>query len=101
MLTSLLVALVASAAAVPTKSPSIVHEKRELFHASQHRKLQPVSKDAVLPVRIGLTQSNLDRGYDHLMEMQVFNSTIASVVPLADTSQFPPFFRQVRQTLDC
>lgn len=69
MLTSFLLALVASTVAVPTKPASVVHEKREPFHASQHRKLQPVSRDAVLPVRIGLTQSNLDRGYDHLMDM--------------------------------
>ncbi|KAK4495322.1 hypothetical protein PRZ48_013653 [Zasmidium cellare] len=69
MLTSFLLALVASTTAVPTKPASIVHEKRELYHASQHRRLQPVSKDAVLPVRIGLAQSNLDRGYDHLMEI--------------------------------
>ncbi|KAF2163195.1 hypothetical protein M409DRAFT_37314, partial [Zasmidium cellare ATCC 36951] len=69
MLTSFLLALVASTVAVPTKPASVVHEKRVLFHASQHRKLQPVSRDAVLPVRIGLTQSNLDRGYDHLMDI--------------------------------
>lgn len=78
MLTSLVLALVASTAAVPTKSPSFVHEKRELFHAAQHRKLQPVPKDAVLPVRIGLTQSNLDRGYDHLMDMYAAKRYIVS-----------------------
>jgi hypothetical protein len=30
-----------------------------------------IEKDAVIPMRIGLTQTNLEKGYDYLMEVYV------------------------------
>lgn len=54
---------VAVAAAAPANR-LVVHEKRSI---PEHVKRQRVHGDAIIPVRIGLTQSNLDEGYAHLM----------------------------------
>lgn len=64
----LLCALAASAMAVPTAHNYQVHERREFIPNSwtEGRKLDG---KVTLPVRIGLTQSNLDRGHDLLMEL--------------------------------
>ena len=61
--------LAGSALAAPAHpSPHALHEKRgELPEAWTRR--APASADHVLPVRIGLTQRNLERGYDLLMEV--------------------------------
>ncbi|KAI9711500.1 MAG: hypothetical protein M1820_002063 [Bogoriella megaspora] len=48
--------------------PHVVHEKREV--PTRHwTKRSTLEKDAVLPMRIGMTQSNLDRGDELLMEI--------------------------------
>ena len=58
----------ASLAAPAHSSPHALHERRsELPEAWTKR--SRAGKDVVLPVRIGLTQRNLDRGYDLLMEV--------------------------------
>lgn len=59
------------AAAIPlTASDLTVHEERDasLFslHSSERRRIDP---NAILPIRIALTQRNLDTGYDHLMSV--------------------------------
>ncbi|KAF7195880.1 Tripeptidyl-peptidase sed1 [Pseudocercospora fuligena] len=64
----LLSALAVTAAAAPTWSGSVVHEKRTVSQYAG-RKTARVENDAIVPVRIGLTQRNLDRGYDYLMEV--------------------------------
>lgn len=61
--------LAIGAIAVPTPpSTHVVHERRSVTpkYWKRHSKLHV---DTPLPVRIGLTQSNLSAGYDILMEM--------------------------------
>lgn len=57
-------ALVSSVLALP--AGHVLHEKRQA--PSLHRR-ERVQADAIIPVRIGLKQSNLDSGYDRLMEV--------------------------------
>ena len=54
--------------ASPITSPHVVHEKRE---AAPHGwvKRDAVDRRAVMPMRVALTQSNLDKGYDWLMDV--------------------------------
>lgn len=60
--------LAASALSVP--STHVLHEKRDLFsNSSPWIKRSRISADSVLPVRIGLTQSNLNAAHDHLMRI--------------------------------
>lgn len=46
----------------------VLHEKRDIVPKTwrQHRRMHP---DTVIPVRIGMVQSNLDIGHDMLMEI--------------------------------
>lgn len=63
------VALVAAAelcAAQPR--PHVLHEKRETIHARWTR-TNRVEPDTILPMRIGLTQGNLESAYEHLMDV--------------------------------
>ena len=62
-------ALAASATALPASTRYVVHEKRgneatwsEISHTKPDKRI-------TLPVRIGLTQSNLDQGHDILMDI--------------------------------
>jgi tripeptidyl-peptidase-1 len=64
----LLCALVASVIAVPTGHNYQVHERRDSVPNSWTEGKRLDGK-VTLPVRIGLTQSNLDQGHDLLMEM--------------------------------
>jgi hypothetical protein len=62
------VAVAAFAAAVPAPvSRHEIHEKRTI--SPDWVKRDRVHQDVKLPMRIGLTQSNLDRGYDYLMDV--------------------------------
>jgi tripeptidyl-peptidase-1 len=45
-----------------------VHEKRETLHP-RWTKQKRVEPRKLLPMRIGLAQSNLDKGYEHLMDV--------------------------------
>ena len=45
-----------------------VHERREI-HSAQWARRNRLSAEVVLPMRVGLTQSNLDKGHDSLMEL--------------------------------
>ena len=47
----------------------VLHERRDGPLAQLWAKSRRVPKDAVLPVRIGLKQSNLAYGHDRLMNM--------------------------------
>lgn len=64
------IAVVAALAALATKAPSpvtrVVHEKRDHVPKAWVKR-DRMDSSASLPVRIGLTQSNLDRGHDTLM----------------------------------
>ena len=44
----------------------VLHEKREIEVQFQRRRVEP---DAVIPIRVALTQTNLESGYDHLMRV--------------------------------
>jgi tripeptidyl-peptidase-1 len=64
--------VVATLAALSNTAPaSIKHVLHEERHSppSDWRKGARVENNAVLPMRIGLTQTNLENGYDHLMEV--------------------------------
>jgi tripeptidyl-peptidase-1 len=49
---------------VPTTH--VIHEKREIAPSFPRRR---VERDAVIPVRVGLRQSNLDSGHERLMDV--------------------------------
>ncbi|TVY38071.1 Aorsin [Lachnellula occidentalis] len=54
------------AVALSLSTSHIVHEKRSVSHPHKRRR---VNSDAIIPVRIGLRQSNLHTGYDRLIEV--------------------------------
>ena len=60
-------ALAAGALALPTSSNYMVHERRNLGGSWTPRDGLKPDGSIRLPVRIGLTQSNLDQGEDILM----------------------------------
>ena len=57
------------ALAIPLGEPTL-HEERDIsriyLHDGESKRVDP---DTILPIRIALTQSNLDKGYDHLMQV--------------------------------
>ncbi|KAK3075448.1 hypothetical protein LTR53_001233 [Teratosphaeriaceae sp. CCFEE 6253] len=59
--------LVASCLAAPTTVHHVVHEKRST--SGDWLRRDRVHEDVKLPMRIGLTQTNLDKGHDLLMEV--------------------------------
>ncbi|MCJ1287426.1 hypothetical protein MMC26_006777 [Xylographa opegraphella] len=61
-------AFVAISNAAPAPLAHALHEKRDA-PATDWVKGARVEGDAILPMRIGLTQTNLDKGYDYLMEV--------------------------------
>ncbi|KAH7354976.1 putative alkaline serine protease AorO [Rhexocercosporidium sp. MPI-PUGE-AT-0058] len=65
---ALLGAFAAQAAAAPFSSSHAVHERRDYVPKAWIKKGR-VDADVELPVRIGMTQSNLDKGHDLLMEV--------------------------------
>lgn len=72
--TLLLAAAGSFAAPTPAESDHVLHERRDLI-ATAWQKREPLHGDANLPVRIGLTQSNLDRGAELLDEISHPKST--------------------------
>ena len=64
----LLGAVALTATAAPTHSSYVVHEKRQ-SEPLNWQKYSRVDPSVVLPVRIGLTQSNLDIGPSLLDEV--------------------------------
>lgn len=63
-----LLALAASVHAIALPAHHEVHERRESTHP-RWAKRDRVEPHKLLPMRIGLTQSNLDNGYEQLMEV--------------------------------
>ena len=56
----------------PQKGTTHVLHERHAPHMAQHwEKRDKLDKTAILPMRIGLTQSNLDRGHEKLIAMLV------------------------------
>ena len=61
---------VAQALAAPAPVPYTLHEKREVQKEKWTRNLDvKLNRDAVIPISIGLTQRNLENGYDMLMDV--------------------------------
>lgn len=56
------------AVAIPHPSSHVLHEKRDLAPKGWV-KGERVDSDTIMPVRIGMTQNNLHKGYDLLMEV--------------------------------
>ena len=59
-------AWVATTLASPTPSRLVIHEKRTVVSSSKRAR---VDGDAIIPIRIGLRQGNLDHGYDAVMNV--------------------------------
>jgi tripeptidyl-peptidase I len=66
---TLLTGLAAYASAAPAPVPHVVHEKRSTQMQKWSRRDVKLSRDTVIPISIGLTQSNLDKGYEFLMDV--------------------------------
>lgn len=64
----LLSAFAAQAVAVPVQADHAVHERRD-YVPNAWVKRGRLDAAAILPVRIGMTQSNLEKGYDLLLEV--------------------------------
>lgn len=60
--------LAASAAAVPFSSTHVVHERREAVPKAWTKRGR-VEGTFDLPIRVGMTQSNLHKGHDLLLEV--------------------------------
>jgi tripeptidyl-peptidase-1 len=67
-------ALAVGVTGVPFPAKNVVHERRDHMPKAWVRR-DRLDSAAGLPVRIGLTQQNLDKGYDLLMEVYVITST--------------------------
>lgn len=65
---ALLGTLAAQAAAAPFSSNHVVHERRDYVPKAWIKRSR-VDAAVELPVRIGMTQSNLDKGHDLLIEV--------------------------------
>lgn len=65
---AIVVAIAALSNAAPAPIKHALHEKRAA-PLSNWVKVARIESSAILPMRIGLTQSNLDKGHDLLMEV--------------------------------
>lgn len=65
---TILGALAAQAAAVPFTTTHAVHERRDYIPEAWIKKGR-IDSAAEIPARIGLTQSNLHKGHDLLMDV--------------------------------
>jgi tripeptidyl-peptidase-1 len=66
--TAVVAAIAALANAAPASVKHILHEERS-SPSRDWAKGARIEKSAVIPMRIGLTQTNLEKGYDYLMEV--------------------------------
>lgn len=65
---ALVIALAATAQSVAVPHSQVVHEKRDVASSKWVKRGMPDSA-TILPMRIGLKQRNLHRGYDLLMDV--------------------------------
>jgi tripeptidyl-peptidase-1 len=69
VITFVVTSLVAFTSAFPSSS-YVVHEKRDhSVHEKWIRTEDKISSDVIIPLSISLTQQNLDKGYDFLMDV--------------------------------
>jgi len=62
-------ALLASAAAAPSLNLHVLHEKRDKLPPGWRNHGQEIDGKTILPMKIGLTQGNLENANDYLMEV--------------------------------
>ena len=67
---AIVAAIAVLSSAAPASFKHAVHEKRGA-PSSDWVKVARIESTAILPMRVGLTQSNLDKGHDLLMEVLV------------------------------
>ncbi len=65
---SAVAAIAALVNAAPAPIKHVLHEER-YSPSRDWRRGARIEKSAVIPMRIGLTQTNLEKGYDYLMEV--------------------------------
>ncbi|KUJ11542.1 subtilisin-like protein [Mollisia scopiformis] len=65
---SVVVGLAALINAAPAPVKHVLHEARDVASRDWVKGAR-IEKDAIIPMRIGLTQTNLEKGYDYLMEV--------------------------------
>lgn len=65
----ILAGLLAGAAYASPAARYVVHEKRSILNDGTWSRVAKVPTDFVLPVRVALAQSNMDKGHDWLMEV--------------------------------
>lgn len=70
---TILAGLIASTVAIPKPASYVLHEKREYDPPVWHRDTR-LDGNVLLPMRIGLTQQNLDKGHEMLMEVSMHDS---------------------------
>ncbi|KAL5364711.1 peptidase S8/S53 domain-containing protein [Aspergillus floccosus] len=70
-------AIAAGVLAAPAPSDYVVHERRDFLPAEWGAE-KPLDGSTILPMRIGLSQSNLDRGHDLLMESSRYGQYLSA-----------------------
>lgn len=68
LLSCLAVLALGDAASLPKPGSYVVHESRAA-HQSSWRRGERLDSDAIIPLRIGLSQNNLDHGHGYLMNV--------------------------------
>lgn len=63
-------ALAGAAAALPSPTGHTLHEKREAS-SPKWVKRDKLPSDAIIPMRVGLAQRNIEQGHDFLMDVYV------------------------------
>lgn len=96
----LLGAFAARVLAAPALHDYTVHERRDVLPTSWSEGKR-LDRSATLPMRIGLTQSNLDRGHDLLMELYEFcrNSLFSAGYGLAEQLLAPTPARRAMESI--
>ncbi|RFU29747.1 hypothetical protein B7463_g6607, partial [Scytalidium lignicola] len=61
--------LITACEAIPAPVARVPHEKRTSHHDAKWRRSARVKRDAIIPIRIGLTQTELHNGYKYLMDV--------------------------------
>ncbi len=61
--------LLAQTLAAPAPTSYVVHEKRDVETTKWTRSTIKLRRDAIIPMSIGLTQRNLENGYEYLMDV--------------------------------
>lgn len=95
-----LLALAIGGEASPVNTPKPVHEKRQVSASSRYAKRSRVHEDAILPVRIGLAQTGLEHGYDHVMDVYVACRNLVTTKSLLICRQFRSKLSKLWQALD-